>query len=50
MTKLSDLQRIKIVMAYLNKRGGNKESVNNVYRKLIFAKHNIIVNDYGRNR
>jgi len=41
MTKLSDLQRIKIVMAYLNKRGGNKESVNRIYHRLIFSKFNL---------
>lgn len=31
--KISKRQRIQIVMKYLYLRGGNKESVNNVYRK-----------------
>jgi hypothetical protein len=37
--KLSPLQRIVIVMQYLYRRGGNKESVNNVYRNIIKKKY-----------
>ena len=33
--KISRKQRILIVMKYLYLRGANKESVNNVYRKII---------------
>ena len=33
--KISKKQRILIVMKYLGSRGANKESVNNVYRKLL---------------
>jgi hypothetical protein len=36
--KTSPLQRILRVMDYLMRRGGNKESVNTVYRKLIKQK------------
>jgi hypothetical protein len=35
---ISPMQRIKIVMNYLHLRGGNKESVNNVYRKIVEEK------------
>ena len=38
-TSLSKLQRILIVMKYLTARGANKESVNNVYRKIIKEKY-----------
>jgi hypothetical protein len=34
----SPLQRITTVMGYLQRRGGNKESVNNVYRNIISKK------------
>ena len=37
--KLSPLQRVVIVMQYLYRRGGNKESVNNVYRNIIKKKY-----------
>jgi len=37
--KLSPLQRVTIVMQYLYRRGGNKESVNNVYRNIIKKKY-----------
>lgn len=33
--KISKKQRILIVMKYLGSRGANKESVNEVYRKLL---------------
>jgi hypothetical protein len=33
--KISKKQRILIVMKYLYSRGANKESVNEVYRKII---------------
>jgi hypothetical protein len=35
---ITPMQRIKIVMNYLHLRGGNKESVNNVYRKIVEEK------------
>jgi hypothetical protein len=35
MRKLSNLQRINRIMEFPHKRGVNKESVNNVYRKII---------------
>lgn len=38
MTKLSDLQRIKIVMNYYYKKGVNRENVNRIYHKIIFNK------------
>jgi hypothetical protein len=34
-SKQSPLQRINRIMDFLWKRGNNKESVNNVYRKII---------------
>lgn len=37
--KLSPMQRIVIVMQYLYRRGGNKESVNNVYRNILKKKY-----------
>jgi len=37
--KQSPLQRILIVMQYLYRRGGNKESVNEVYRNIIKKKY-----------
>jgi hypothetical protein len=37
--KLSPLQRVLLVMQYLYRRGGNKESVNNVYRNIIKKKY-----------
>ena len=37
--KQSPLQRILVVMQYLYRRGGNKESVNNVYRNIIKKKY-----------
>lgn len=36
--KTTPLQRIVRVMEYLTRRGGNKESVNKVYRKIIRQK------------
>lgn len=36
--KTTPLQRIVRVLEYLSRRGGNKESVNEVYRKLIKQK------------
>lgn len=35
---ITPMQRIKIVMNYLHLRGANKESVNNVYRKIVEEK------------
>lgn len=35
MRKQSNLQRIKRILEFYRKRGVNKESVNNVYRKLL---------------
>jgi hypothetical protein len=35
---ITPMQRIKIVMNYLHLRGGNKESVNNVYKNIIKEK------------
>ena len=35
---ITPMQRIKIVMNYLHLRGGNKESVNSVYRKIVEEK------------
>ena len=37
--KQSPLQRILVVMQYLYRRGGNKESVNEVYRNIIKKKY-----------
>ena len=37
--KQSPLQRVLLVMQYLYRRGGNKESVNNVYRNIIKKKY-----------
>lgn len=37
-SKLSKLQRIKIVMNYLYSKGANKESVNKIYHKIIRKK------------
>jgi len=37
-SKQSPLQRINRVMDFLWKRGNNKESVNEVYRKIIIQK------------
>jgi hypothetical protein len=39
-TKQSPLQRIKRVMDFYYKQGANKESVNNVYKKIIKIKFN----------
>ena len=36
--KQSNLIRIKLVMEFLRKRGVNKESVNEMYRKIINSK------------
>lgn len=36
--KTTPLQRIVRVLEYLARRGGNKESVNNVYRTIIRQK------------
>ena len=36
--KQSPLQRINRIMDFLWKRGNNKESVNDVYRKIIIQK------------
>ena len=38
-TSLSKPQRILIVIKYLTARGAKKESVNNVYRKIIKGKY-----------
>jgi hypothetical protein len=35
---ITPMRRIKIIMNYLHLRGGNKESVNNVYRKIVEEK------------
>jgi hypothetical protein len=35
VNKQSPLQRINRIMEFLHKRGNNKESVNEVYRKII---------------
>lgn len=35
---MSDLQRIKRILTFYEKRGTNKESVNKVYRKIIAKK------------
>ena len=35
---INPMQRVKIVMNYLHLRGGNKESVNNVYRNILKEK------------
>ena len=35
---ITPMQRVKIVMNYLHLRGGNKESVNSVYRKIVEEK------------
>jgi hypothetical protein len=35
---ITPMQRIKIVMNYLHLRGGNKESVNSVYRNILKEK------------
>jgi len=32
---ITPMQRIKIVMNYLHLRGGNKESVNDVYKNIL---------------
>ena len=37
-SKQSPLQRINRIMEFLWKRGNNKESVNEVYRKIIIQK------------
>jgi hypothetical protein len=37
-SKQSPLQRINRIMDFLWKRGNNKESVNEVYRKIIIQK------------
>jgi hypothetical protein len=37
-SKQSPLQRINRIMDFLWKRGNNKESVNEVYRKIIIEK------------
>ena len=37
-SKQSPLQRINRIMDFLWKRGNNKESVNDVYRKIIIQK------------
>ena len=39
-TKQSPLQRIKRVMDFYYKQGANKESVNEVYKKIINLKFN----------
>jgi len=36
--KTTPLQRIVRVMEYLTRRGGNKESVNSVYRNIVKQK------------
>lgn len=38
--KQSELQRIKRVINFYYKRGCNKESVNNVYKKILYSKFN----------
>ena len=38
--KQSDLQRIKRVMNFYYNRGCNKESVNDIYRKILASKFN----------
>jgi hypothetical protein len=35
---ITPMQRIKIVMNYLHLRGGNKESVNEVYKNILKEK------------
>ncbi len=35
---ITPMQRIKIVMNYLHLRGGNKESVNSVYKNILKEK------------
>jgi hypothetical protein len=35
---ITPMQRIKIVMNYLHLRGGNKESVNDVYKNILKEK------------
>jgi len=39
--KISPKRRINIVMQYLMRRGANKESVNEVYRKIIDSENNL---------
>jgi hypothetical protein len=48
--KISRKQRILIVMKYLYLRGANKESVNNVYRKIISTpKHDLLYDEQKSN-
>jgi hypothetical protein len=35
---MSDLQRIKRILTFYEKRGQNRESVNKIYRKIIAKK------------
>lgn len=40
------MQRIIVVMQYLYRRGGNKESVNNVYRNILKKKYEKIYSGF----
>jgi len=42
----SPMQRIIVVMQYLYRRGGNKESVNDVYRNILKKKYEKIYSGF----